>query len=764
MKSRLLYIACGILIGVALMKGAAPAFARTWYIKPDGTGDAATIQAGIDSAAVADTVMAAPGTYTGLGNRDIDFNGKAIVLTSELGADVTIIDCEYMGRGFYLHSGEDSLSIIEGFTIKKGTTLLISPLDPDGGGICCIGASPTIRNNKIFGNTAICYGAGIFCCSSSSKIYGNDIAGNYGVYYDPLGGGGICCVCGTYEIYDNAIHDNTGGVGAGIYIYGSRAIIRDNFISGNWCCPQCIIDGGGIYCRSGKYNIINNVISGNAGGNGGGIYISTSDTSIIKGNSIIGNEGSYACPVLKLKKYARNRTEMHRDPTMPYCVGGGICCSGTELLEITENRIEFNYAFEGGGIFCSGNPVISKNLILNNLAHDYYCHHGKGRGGGIYLRNSTATIIENTLIGNKSKDTYETDDSRGANIYIDSNSTPEIHNCIIAYGEIAPTGDGGGIYNANNASIPAISCCDVYGNALNNYAGNLPDQTGLNGNISVDPLFCDPANDNYYLFSNSPCLYGPCGRMGALGQGCSPIVASLDLNPRSCPNPFNITWLKNLDTEKEENAIAYAGGVMPAAIVGREDFDVTDVDVSTLLLEGVSPLRCDLEDVTIPVAEGDDCACTTGGPDGLVDLTLKFSQQEIAQSISPAEDGDVIVLTVTGALFDGTPFEASDCVKIMSMGHEPTTFTESDEVQLDMPVPNPFNPVTRIAYWLPRAGYARLSIYDVAGRLVARLVEGEQQYGKHIVDWDASGLASGTYFLRLEVGGESKVRRLTLIK
>ena len=90
-----------------------------------GTGDAPTIQAAIDSCAPGDTVLAAPGTYTGAGNRDIDFGGKAIIVTSLSGPEVTIVDCggsesEYH-RGFYFHSGEDTTSVLRGFTIGTGT-------------------------------------------------------------------------------------------------------------------------------------------------------------------------------------------------------------------------------------------------------------------------------------------------------------------------------------------------------------------------------------------------------------------------------------------------------------------------------------------------------------------------------------------------------------------------------------------------------------------------------------------------------------------
>lgn len=111
----------------------AGAVARTWHVP----GECPTIQAGIDSAATGDIVLVADGTYTGDGNRDLDFGGKAIVVMSENGPELTIIDCEGSPgdyhRGFYFHSGEGPASVLRGFTIKNGRI----PYPDDGGGILC---------------------------------------------------------------------------------------------------------------------------------------------------------------------------------------------------------------------------------------------------------------------------------------------------------------------------------------------------------------------------------------------------------------------------------------------------------------------------------------------------------------------------------------------------------------------------------------------------------------------------------------------------
>jgi hypothetical protein len=110
-------------------------------------GDSTTIQGGINGAVDGDTVLVADGTYTGDGNRDIDFSGKAIVVMSENGPEVTIIDCEGAGRGFYFHNGEDSTSVLQGFKIKNG-------YDDYGGGIRCDSSSPMIIKCTFSANEA----------------------------------------------------------------------------------------------------------------------------------------------------------------------------------------------------------------------------------------------------------------------------------------------------------------------------------------------------------------------------------------------------------------------------------------------------------------------------------------------------------------------------------------------------------------------------------------------------------------------------------
>jgi len=136
------------------------------------------------------------------------------------------------------------------------------------------------------------------------------------------------------------------------------------------------------------------------------------------------------------------------------------------------------------------------------------------------------------------------------------------------------------------------------------------------------------------------------------------LAVAVDIKPGSCPNPLNVK----------------SKGVLPVAILGTDDYDITTIDPTSIRLTGVEPLRSGYEDVATPVTDANDCNCTEEGPDGFLDLTLKFKTQRIVEAIGDVNDGDVRVLELTGVLYDPppyeTPIEGADCVLIRGK-HKP---------------------------------------------------------------------------------------------
>jgi hypothetical protein len=87
-----------------------------------------------------------------------------------------------------------------------------------------------------------------------------------------------------------------------------------------------------------------------------------------------------------------------------------------------------------------------------------------------------------------------------------------------------------------------------------------------------------------------------------------------------------------------------------------------------------------------------------------------------------------------------------------------------DRSALEQNYPNPFNPSTRIEFQLAAPGFVSLKVYDVLGKEVKTLVNEERNAGSYEATFDATGLASGTYFYRLKAGGFTQSKKLLLLR
>jgi hypothetical protein len=134
-------------------------------------------------------------------------------------------------------------------------------------------------------------------------------------------------------------------------------------------------------------------------------------------------------------------------------------------------------------------------------------------------------------------------------------------------------------------------------------------------------------------------------------------TVGLDIRPGSCPNPLNIR-------QASSSAKMLKGGVLPVAILGSSTLDVASIDVASLRLEGIAPLRHGYEDVATP-AGPEACDCTTLGADGYMDLTLKFDAAQLAAALAPLTENTTLLLQVTGSMVDGSPISGEDCVRIV---------------------------------------------------------------------------------------------------
>ncbi|MHC4640846.1 MAG: right-handed parallel beta-helix repeat-containing protein [Planctomycetota bacterium] len=240
---------------IILMAFVSPALAKVIYVDANGPADFNNIQAAINDANDGDTIIVADGTYTGDGNRDIEFLGKEIVLRSENGPENCIIDCQHYGRGFHFNNDEDPNSILDGFTIKNGYA------QSYGGGILCEQSSPTIVDCRVIGNTGIgnCFGGGISCYYWSSPLIKNCLISENSAAY----GGAISCSSSSGPTIVNCLL-----IGNDAKEYGGGIYCIVNYLTPN--IINCTISnntaygGGALDLRSSTAKITNCIFWGNS--------------------------------------------------------------------------------------------------------------------------------------------------------------------------------------------------------------------------------------------------------------------------------------------------------------------------------------------------------------------------------------------------------------------------------------------------------------------------------------------------------------------
>jgi len=256
-----------------------------------GTGDGihevpseyATIQGAIEAAGYGDTVLVAPGTYTGTGDWVINPAGKPITIRASGTSEETILDGEGQRRVVQCTSGEGPDTVIEGFTITGGSTLGDAIR---GGGIYCSYSSPIITGCTISNNTATDEGGGIYCYGGDPTISGCTISNNTAAW----AGGGISCWPGSNPTITNCMISNnsTARKGGGICCWESNLTITNCTISNN-SVNGTYTKGGGICCLDGSLTISGGTITENTVNDlGGGIYL-RKNTSTISSCTISNN-------------------------------------------------------------------------------------------------------------------------------------------------------------------------------------------------------------------------------------------------------------------------------------------------------------------------------------------------------------------------------------------------------------------------------------------------------------------------------------------
>ena len=265
---------------------------------------------------------------------------------------------------------------------------------------------------------------------------------------------------------------------------------------------QASFSGAGVYIANSSPTIRSNVITGNRGCTGVGVY-SYFSSPRIEGNSITANV-TYGC------------------------TGGwglGVYIGGSSAAEVIGNVITDNRgtdAFGGGvALFAAGNASVIGNLIARNgrAAGAPGCVWG---GGMITANFVQATIVNNLIVKNVacSAGAFEWNGTTGINVFAnntiadnEAQSYPGIYSSGIdtrhhVYNNIVTAENGPAWHCQNSLSTPSpvLRSSNVFSTQGSAYGGTCTDQTGINGNVSVDPEFADAAADDYRLAPSSPAI------------------------------------------------------------------------------------------------------------------------------------------------------------------------------------------------------------------------------------------------------------------
>lgn len=285
--------------------------------------------------------------------------------------------------------------------------------------------------------------------------------------------------------------------------------------------------GGAIRCKSGAAPTIENcVFRDNWVGEYGGAVLC---------------EGEGVAPTFTDCAFIGNATDRN---------GGAIYCRHSATIALSNCVFEDNQVLHHGGAvwFEESSSSITGSLFRNNRATD--------TGGAIQCLYGSPHIIGCVFLGNGS--------AKGGAIRCNSGAAPTIENTIIAFGI-----GGGAVSCQSRDAMPMLFCCDLFGNAGGDWLDCVHEQCDVNGNLCLDPAFCNPGAGNFTLRYDSPCAAEnnpECGTIGVCPMGTSELYTVA-----SDGSGDFATIQEALDHATECDVIELADGIYLGA--GNHDLD-----------------------------------------------------------------------------------------------------------------------------------------------------------------------------------------------
>jgi hypothetical protein len=466
----------------------------------------------LDVAADGDTVAIAA-THAVAGG--VVVPGRSLVISGGWNADFTA----RTGRSD-VSAGDDAPSltiappttgspVLEFLAIAAGDGLARSEPLPGryGGGVLVLGGAPELRDLVITGGdlgtgSELGCGAGLALLDSDAVVSDCALSQNRATW-----GGAVFVQGGAPTLRDLEVTDNTCNAdAAGQVAMGAGVLVRESDATFESCAVRggrAAVRGGGfawLGSRGRTLTLRDCELSDNtADQDGGGLY---GEQGIVEidGGSFLGNGAA---------------------PGADFLSGGGAYVTAARV-DVVGVEFVANQAAAGGALTVNFGPeVVVRDCVFRGNEASLF-------GAALnYQSNDAGEIAGNTAAAN-----VNPQDAGTVNLV---NASPLVARNLIAFNA------GGGLGATGGA--PAFTCNDVFGNDGVAWVG-VTDPTGQDGNLAVDPLFCDLPAGDLSLRDDSPCLDAPgCGRIGARDVGCSAGVGVADaqaaLAIAAYPNPAN---------------------------------------------------------------------------------------------------------------------------------------------------------------------------------------------------------------------------------
>lgn len=389
--------------------------------------DHPTIQGAIDASSNGDTILVAPGLYTGTGNTNLLFGGKAITLSSTHGSNETTIDGEGINRALLFTQGETLQTRVNGFTIQNcdaSSDILV----PHGGAMQCIESSPSIFACVFRTNSAPVGSGGAAYIEDSNPVFKDVLFEENTSYYI---GGAIFSENGMPKLFDvTCIRNKSLSSGGGaMYFRGadsspqlSNCSFQENHAD-SWGGAICI--GGGDTLLLQECMFLNN----SAGERGGAIMALNYSDSFVEncffggnlvsegradfegGGAIYINDGTFQ---ISNSEFSGNSSNS--------AAGAVLIQSPSAIATFSNCLIHNNDANRfSGAIYCmTGEIIVNNSVIVNNSTET-------PGDAGIYCEEmSRSTITSSIVFANGDQELHEP--SRL------STSIFDVAYCIVRYG------------------------------------------------------------------------------------------------------------------------------------------------------------------------------------------------------------------------------------------------------------------------------------------------------------------------------------------